>query len=169
MLVILEKRGNLKPSDAEIIAKALKAHFRSCVVRVASHHLEIALETELPAEEAVTILNALGRPLEVREGGRAPLGLRELLRAERFWEAHEVLEGLWRSSSGERKVTLRRAIGVVAALTKAQEGKPEAAIEILRRAGEEGCVEAVLSCSRGEEVGAAALECLERFFLYIQA
>jgi uncharacterized protein len=57
-----------------------------------------------------------------------------LFNSERFWEAHEVLESLWRVSEGDEKVTLQGLILVCAALVHVQKGEMDVALGILRRA-----------------------------------
>lgn len=57
-----------------------------------------------------------------------------LFNAERFWEAHEVLESLWRDSSGQEKLLLQGIILVCAAFVHSQKGKPEVALGVMRRA-----------------------------------
>ena len=59
---------------------------------------------------------------------------RELFNAERYWECHEVLEGIWRRKQGEEKRLLQGIILVCAALVHQQKGEGEVAIGILGRA-----------------------------------
>lgn len=60
-----------------------------------------------------------------------------LFNAERYWEAHEVLETLWRNSSGQEKLLLQGLILVCAAFVHSQKGKPEVAIGVMRRASKQ--------------------------------
>jgi len=53
--------------------------------------------------------------------------------SERFWEAHETLEGLWRVSSGNEKLLLQGLILVCAAFVHHQKGEGEIALGVLRR------------------------------------
>jgi Domain of unknown function (DUF309) len=59
---------------------------------------------------------------------------RELFDAERYWEAHEVLEGLWRTLSGDEKAFVQGVILVCAAFVHHQKGEDEVAKGVLRRA-----------------------------------
>ncbi|MCS7107407.1 MAG: DUF309 domain-containing protein [Acidilobaceae archaeon] len=161
LLMIFEKSEDLSPEDAERIATSIRSRFPSATVRIASRHIEIAIITgghlgNLPFS---------GTPLIVRELGKGESreDLETLVTSERFWEAHELLEGLWKVAERGRREKLERAIKVVAALSKAQEGKLEAAKEILRRGNMEGEVgELVVACYRGERVGEKAWELVRR-------
>jgi hypothetical protein len=59
---------------------------------------------------------------------------RELFSAERYWESHEVLEGVWRTMTGEEKRYVQGVILVCAALVHHQKGEDEVALSVLRRA-----------------------------------
>jgi len=56
-----------------------------------------------------------------------------LFNAERFWEAHEVLEALWRVAHGGEKSLLQGLILVCAAFVHVQKGEPEVALGVARR------------------------------------
>lgn len=58
----------------------------------------------------------------------------EYFNGERFWEAHEELEAIWRSSTGPEKTLLQGLILVCAAFVHVQKGEQEVARSILRRA-----------------------------------
>lgn len=59
---------------------------------------------------------------------------RSYFNAERFWECHEVLEGMWRRADGEEKSFLQGMILVAAAHVHGQKDEPQIAVGILRRA-----------------------------------
>jgi predicted metal-dependent hydrolase len=59
---------------------------------------------------------------------------REYFNAERYWECHEVLEGVWRTKSGEEKNFLQGLILVCAAFVHHQKGEEEVAYSVLSRA-----------------------------------
>lgn len=59
---------------------------------------------------------------------------RRLFNAERYWECHEVLEGLWRQKGGEEKRVLQGIILVCAAYVHHQKGEDKVALGVLRRA-----------------------------------
>ena len=58
---------------------------------------------------------------------------RGLFNAERYWECHEVLEGLWRREHGEQKRVLQGIILVCAAYVHHQKGEEEVALGVLGR------------------------------------
>ena len=59
---------------------------------------------------------------------------RAFFNAERYWECHEVLEGIWRNSSGAEKSFLQGMILVCAAFVHHQKGEPDVALGVMRRA-----------------------------------
>jgi uncharacterized protein len=59
---------------------------------------------------------------------------RALFNAERYWECHEVLEGIWRTKQGEEKHLLQGLILVCAAFVHHQKGEEEIGMGVLRRA-----------------------------------
>ena len=54
--------------------------------------------------------------------------------AERYWECHETLEPIWRSSKGEERSLVQAIILVCAALVHEQRGEAGVALGIYRRA-----------------------------------
>jgi len=61
------------------------------------------------------------------------LKARGLFNAERYWECHEVLEGLWRQRHGEEKRMLQGIILVCAAYVHHQKGSESVALGVLGR------------------------------------
>lgn len=59
---------------------------------------------------------------------------RELFNSERYWECHEVLEGLWRQKQGEEKRLIQAIILVCASFVHHQKGEDEVALGVLARA-----------------------------------
>ncbi|MDG7008833.1 MAG: DUF309 domain-containing protein [Nitrososphaerota archaeon] len=59
---------------------------------------------------------------------------RRLFNAERFWECHEVLEGVWRTKQGAEKSLLQGVILVCAAFVHHQKGEEAVALGVLVRA-----------------------------------
>lgn len=59
---------------------------------------------------------------------------RSMFNAERYWEAHEVLESIWRVSEGEEKKLLQGLILVCAAFVHAQKDENAVALGIAKRA-----------------------------------
>lgn len=62
---------------------------------------------------------------------------RDLFNAERYWECHEVLEGIWRLKKGEEKRYLQGVILVCAAFVHHQKAEEEVALGVLRRAADQ--------------------------------
>lgn len=58
----------------------------------------------------------------------------QLFNDERYWEAHEVLEYLWKNATGIEKEILNGIILVAAAFVHDEKGEPNVCISILRRA-----------------------------------
>src|SRR5271169_3748017 len=56
-----------------------------------------------------------------------------LFNSERFWEAHEVLEPLWRVADGDEKRLLQGLILVCAAFVHLQKGEESVALGVLKR------------------------------------
>jgi hypothetical protein len=59
---------------------------------------------------------------------------RDMFNHERYWECHEVLEGVWRLKDGVEKRFLQGLILVCAAFVHHQKGEEAVALSILRRA-----------------------------------
>jgi hypothetical protein len=59
---------------------------------------------------------------------------RRLFNEERYWESHEVLEGLWRTVEGTEKSFVQGVILVCAAFVHLQKGEEEIALGVLGRA-----------------------------------
>jgi len=58
---------------------------------------------------------------------------RQLFNEERYWECHEVLEGLWRQKQGNEKRFLQGVILVCAAFVHHQKGEGDVALSVLAR------------------------------------
>ncbi len=56
---------------------------------------------------------------------------KSLFNAERYWECHEVLEGIWRTRAGDEKALLQGVILVCAAFVHHQKGEDTVALGIL--------------------------------------
>jgi hypothetical protein len=65
------------------------------------------------------------------------LEAREYFNAERYWECHEVLEGIWRLKRGEEKWYLQGLILLCAAFIHHQKGEEKVALGVLRRAAKQ--------------------------------
>ncbi len=76
----------------------------------------------------------LGKAQPYRTEDAAVAEARRLFDSERYWEAHEVLEGVWRSLEGEEKLYVQGVILVCAAFVHHQKGEDAVALNVLRRA-----------------------------------
>ncbi|MEM0444955.1 MAG: DUF309 domain-containing protein [Nitrososphaerota archaeon] len=125
-------------------ARRLLSHIACSVVdvRIGGRRLEVDVLTDNPDEVVKTLSTGLA-PLEyVREV--APLeGLSEeeivnlavsLFNDERFWEAHEALEQVWRNKAGEEREVLSGLIKLSAAFVHAQKGRGENSLRMLQSA-----------------------------------
>ncbi|MDA4117917.1 MAG: DUF309 domain-containing protein [Thaumarchaeota archaeon] len=54
--------------------------------------------------------------------------------SERYWECHEVLEGVWRPAKGKEKPLVQAIILICAAQVHEQRGETDVALSIYRRA-----------------------------------
>jgi uncharacterized protein len=62
---------------------------------------------------------------------------RELFNSERYWECHEVLEGIWRQKHVGEKRFLQGVILVCAAYVHHQKGEQSVALGVLKRASKQ--------------------------------
>ena len=93
--------------------------------------LFLAAIEPLGVAEFVNDLNAPPRHRSIRE---AVEEARALFNSERYWEGHEVLEGVWRTTTGVDKKYVQGVILVCAAFVHHQKGEDGVAIGVLKRA-----------------------------------
>lgn len=119
-------------SRDELRSRALAAGLRVIDVRLDDDHAEVDVEGEGCADWGCAVLDVVD--VETIEGAGDPLrrGL-ELMSMGRFWEAHEVLESLWRGTPGLAGGSLGFLVKCCAAAVHAQRGRMESAREIARR------------------------------------
>lgn len=72
-------------------------------------------------------------PSRISDAEAVAEGLR-LFNEERFWESHEVLEQIWRESTGEERDALQSVILAAAAFVHYQKGEPDIFLSVLKRA-----------------------------------
>ncbi len=139
-----------KPEDSRLIlskASKISADAGLCTVeirdvRVARRHVE--LDVSITPSMLNTLLKELEgiAPVlgytEIMEGHMSKderiAYARELFNNERYWEAHEVLEGAWKISQGDEKELIQGIILVCAALVHAQKAEYDVCLSILGRA-----------------------------------
>ena len=138
-MIRLAHSGGYTPSDqASLLAKV-----RACVhplggtamnLRVSRRAIEFDLfcqpDTEL--HPFLTAPESIGAVLTSRRLDLPPVPVvpseiiaeaRTLFNEERYWEVHEVLEGLWKKVTGQEKQLLQGLILVAAALVHAQKNE----------------------------------------------
>jgi len=108
--------------DPKLLLQELRRTFKRVGnMRVSSEALEFDLFSDDKEEEIKKLLEAYGEVITFRRLGESlNLNLKELFQEERFWEAHEFLEEIWRKEEGDRKETLQGLILFVAALVHYQ-------------------------------------------------
>jgi hypothetical protein len=91
----------------------------------------------------LTALETLGKTLTYKriDGPSAPMlpahviaEARHLFKEERYWEVHEVLEGLWKTAAGSEKQLLQGLILAAAALVHVQKNEPRVVFPMLEDA-----------------------------------
>ncbi len=105
--------------------------------------VDVFAETKADFESLVAALEPLGETefaKDLQEGqpfmpkSQAIREAISLFDGERFWEAHEVLESLWRVAEGDEKILLQGLILVCAALVHQQKGETSVSTGIVDRA-----------------------------------
>ena len=104
--------------------------------------LDIFCPTSVDFETFLAAVRPIGQTEFVTDLNKAPEYLtdadilskaRALFNAERYWECHETLEGLWRQKQGPEKRLLQGIILVCAAFVHHQKGEDGVALSILGR------------------------------------
>jgi hypothetical protein len=105
--------------------------------------LDIFCPTRADLDLFLAAASPIANPEFITDLNRAPEHLtdkqifaraRALFDSERYWECHEVLEGLWRQKQGEEKRFLQGVILVCAAFVHHQKREESVALEVLSRA-----------------------------------
>ncbi len=147
-LVVTKNNTKLTPRDRGSAISELREGLRdSCRVadlRISQNHLELDIFCdERGLERAVSMLDRLFGVIEVRnlsderdvlDFDSAVMRAVELFNGERYWEAHEALESLWRNTQGAEKELLHGIILTAAAYVHTQKGEEDRFIPILERA-----------------------------------
>ncbi len=135
-LALVRNRG-YSPADARHLKEAFRAKgLRVVDVRVATNHIEVDILSEtrpqLLDEEVMEIIE-----LTEKTASAPPNTVEKavaLFNSERFWEAHETLEPLWRQSKPPEKDILHGVILTAAAYVHLQKNDVKGFKSILRRA-----------------------------------
>lgn len=111
--------------------------------RVSKKYIEFdaSIPDEIKVEDVVGRLESIAplssyehiveRHMEKEEGIRHAV---QLFNDEKYWGAHEALEGVWKSASGQEKDLLNGIILVAAAFVHDEKDEQEICLSILRRA-----------------------------------
>jgi len=142
------KNGTFSPKDVNVLISRARSLLREqdAVVRdtrVSSQHIEY--DISLAASEDLKIieskLSVIGNFIEVYpviereyEKKQAILIAIKYFNEEKYWIAHEILEGVWKKSTGEEKRLLNGLILVAAAFVHYQKDESKIALGIMRRA-----------------------------------
>ena len=112
--------------DVRVSSRYLE--FDVSIKKVELDHLIQKLEPIGPLDHAKHVVDEVIEKEEAIEKGR------DYFNYERFWECHEVLEGVWKKSDGAEKDLLNGMILVAAALVHYQKDENETCLSIFRRA-----------------------------------
>ncbi|MCS6785119.1 MAG: DUF309 domain-containing protein [Candidatus Caldarchaeum sp.] len=135
-ILIVNNKG-YSPADGRKIIENLRGlGYRVVDVRIAKNHIEIDLLSEFPSfVEGFELLETveIGEKTMVNHEDDFRKAI-DLFNRERFWEAHETLEPIWRSSKGVEKQVLHGLILTAAAFVHLQKNDRHGFQSILKRA-----------------------------------
>lgn len=144
------KNGTFTPKDADLLlSKARSVLSGQDVIirdaRVSSEHIEydisFAITEDLLMIESklCDIGNLIGVyqvvEKEYEKNQALPLAIK-FFNEEKYWIAHEILEGVWKKSAGNEKQLLNGLILVAAAFVHYQKNESKIALSIMSRAQE---------------------------------
>jgi hypothetical protein len=149
-LIRLAQSGDFTPTHlvelkARVLERVVPLGGSTLNLRVSRHALEFDLFCA-PSAELHPFLNALesmGKILTYKRLDIPPALVvpaqvlaeaRQLYKEERFWEVHEVLEGLWKAAKGSEKQLLQGLILIAAAFVHVQKNEPHVAGPMLEDA-----------------------------------
>jgi hypothetical protein len=145
-MVHLQNRVHTSKDATSLLYKARELAEADVIirdVRVSKKYIE--LDTSLPDDMSIDDLarrlapisplvsyeHIVERHMEKDEAIRRAV---ELFNDEKYWGAHEALEGVWKSATGEEKSILNGIILVAAAFVHDEKDEPEICLSILQRA-----------------------------------
>ncbi len=148
MIRISNEKGYL-PSQARALTEEIRRSISGLDMKVGGLRVStIAIEFDLFTDEKtedriVPIASAFGSLLTMKrlehELVTGPiddtvLTAKEYFNEERFWECHEILEGIWKKSKGAERTLLQGIILVAAAFVHLQRDEHKICLSILKRA-----------------------------------
>ncbi len=144
-MIHLENKGFRVKDAKELLKKARSIAVSNSIIRdarVASKHIEF--DVGIDKEKIDQLLDRLReiasikrcveideRELSKDEAVRYAI---ELFNNERYWETHEVLEGVWKKSKDDEKLVVQGIILISAAFVHMQKEEDSIAYAILKRA-----------------------------------
>jgi uncharacterized protein len=111
--------------------------------RVSRKYLEydVSMPDEINENDVVKKMESISPMVSVEQVVERHIGKDEAIRLaissfndEKYWSAHELLEGVWKQAEGTEKSIINGIILVAAAFVHDQKDEPEICISILRRA-----------------------------------
>lgn len=134
--LIIAENPSFSVSHRVDLLRRLRSVLPVIAVRIAADHVEVDVKTDDLQKAVAEVEKVVGKVLEVVDitfedvGGGVERYV-DLFNRERFWEAHNALEGLWRKT---RNATLQGLIMLAAAFVKLQEGQPDKFERMLKEA-----------------------------------
>jgi hypothetical protein len=138
-LIRIASSGLYQPSDQAALSVQVRAlagpiKGKTINLRVTAHAIEFDLfcDAAAPIDSYVSVFEKMG-PVVTRkrldlppvhqEAQTLATEARHLFNEQRFWEVHEVLEGLWKERQGDEKRLVQGLILMAAALVHAQKNE----------------------------------------------
>ncbi len=144
-IVHLQNQGFVARNAKELLLKAIRLAEDGAVIRdarVSSKHIEFDLS--IGSGKLESILEGLSKIAPIAsyteiaekevEKVRAIEHAKSLFNSERYWECHEVLEGVWKRTSGNEKELLQGIILTCAAFVHSQKDEDDICFSVLKRA-----------------------------------
>ncbi len=139
-ILIIEKPRSHNQHKTNEIKKLLKKHYKLVSVRTSSNHIEVLIHDKMEDIDVKTIETIIGtkildyqkiqeKTIKRKKFSKHLSEFAEMFDQERFWEAHEILEELWRHNKDS---CLRALINLAAAFIKLQEQNLEGHVKIIR-------------------------------------
>ena len=150
---LLERARSLLERDGLVVRDA----------RVSTKFIEFDISMTKDANEQLYLdkLGAISRVASYEEVVEKHLSKAEAIKLavksfndEKYWNAHEHLEGVWKGTSGSEKSILNGIILVAAAFVHDEKDEPEICVSILRRALEK--LEGASGMYHGIDIGRVA-------------
>lgn len=143
-IVHLQNQGFDAKNAKELLLRARSLDEDTVIrdARVSSKHVEfdlsVASEKLVPLLEKLSTIAPLASYTEIADKlikkEDAIDHAKSLFNDERYWECHEVLEGVWKRTSGNEKELLHGIILTCAAFVHSQKDEDDICLSILKRA-----------------------------------